>query len=217
MTPIPKPNVRMTRSAPASHPYAAPPAGTAVVLALGSNLGDRAGTLHAAVLSIAGIDGFEIAEVSPIVESAAVKPAGVDPDAPAYLNAVLTGHFTGEPHTLLAEINRIEAHHGRERIERWGDRTLDIDIIAFGDLQVSDETLTIPHPRAAERDFVLAPWLAIDPDAVLPGLAAVAELLAATGNTVTPFSPGPFHVGSSTTQPMRTEPTHTQSIDGAGR
>jgi 2-amino-4-hydroxy-6-hydroxymethyldihydropteridine diphosphokinase len=187
MTPIPKPNVRMTPSVPE------PPTGTVVVLALGSNLGDRARTLYAAVRSIAGIDGFELDAVSPLVESAALKPGGVDRHAPVYLNAVVTGYYAGGPHALLAAINRIEADNGRERTERWGDRTLDIDIIVFGDLQLSDETLTIPHPRAAERDFVLAPWLSIDADAVLPGRAAVADLLAATGNTVTPFgadSPG---------------------------
>jgi 2-amino-4-hydroxy-6-hydroxymethyldihydropteridine diphosphokinase len=168
-----------------------PHAATDVVLALGSNLGDRAGTLDAAVRAISGIDGFELTAVSPIVESVAVKPAGVDPDAPAYLNAVLSGQFAGDPHVLLAEINRVEADHGRERAERWGDRTLDIDIITFGDLQSSDETLTIPHPRAAERDFVLAPWLAIDPHAVIPGRGSVADLLARICNTVVPVSAEP--------------------------
>jgi 2-amino-4-hydroxy-6-hydroxymethyldihydropteridine diphosphokinase len=213
MTPIPKPNVRMTPAATPSHPPAPEPvtphAGTAVVLALGSNLGDRAGTLHAAVRSIADIAGFELGEVSPLVESVAVKPAGMDPDAPAYLNTVLTGRYTGEPHALLAEINRIEADHGRQRAERWGDRTLDIDIIAFGDLRISDDHLTIPHPRAAERDFVLVPWLAIDADAVLPGRGAVADLLAAAGSTLEPRA-GEQHAGEQrAAEPRAAQPPRT--------
>lgn len=178
-----------------------------MVLALGSNLGDRAGTVHAAVRALGDIDGFELTAVSPLVESAAVKPDGVDPDAPAYLNAVITGRYSGDPHTLLAAVNRVEADHGRERAERWGDRTLDIDIIAFGDQQLRDETLTIPHPRAAERDFVLAPWLAIDPDAVLPGGARVADALAAIGNNVVPFS----------AEPSSAEPPSAEPSSGAGR
>jgi len=79
---------------------------------------------------------------------------------------------------LLAYLHAIEARHGRERRERWGDRTLDLDLIAYGDVTSADPRLTLPHPRAAERDFVLAPWLAVDPDAVLPGAGRVDELLA---------------------------------------
>lgn len=168
MSPIPKPNVRMTAPEPA-----------AVVLALGSNLGDREAMLAAAVRAIAAVDGFELTGVSPTVTSAAVKPDGVDPSAPQYLNAVVTGRYSGDPHTLLDAVNRIEADHGRVRMERWGDRTLDIDIIAIGEQRVVDDRLQIPHPRAAERDFVLAPWLLLDPDAVLPGRGRVADLLAA--------------------------------------
>jgi len=70
------------------------------------------------------------------------------------------------------------------RAERWGDRTLDIDVVVFGALEQADARLTLPHPRAAERDFVLAPWLDLDPDAVLPGRGLVADLLAAIGSTV---------------------------------
>lgn len=155
-----------------------------VVLALGSNLGDRAGTIRAAVRAIAGLPGLELTAVSSGYESAAVKPDGVDENAPRYLNAVVTVRYAGDPHTLLDAINSIENDHGRVRSERWGDRTLDIDIITFGELELSDERLVIPHPRAAERDFVLAPWLQLDPDAVLPGHGRIIELLAAIGNTV---------------------------------
>jgi 2-amino-4-hydroxy-6-hydroxymethyldihydropteridine diphosphokinase len=119
-----------------------------------------------------------------------VKPGGVDHDAPSYLNAVVTATYTGEPAALLQAVNRIEDAHGRERVERWGDRTLDIDIITFGGLVLSDEKLTIPHPRAWERDFVLAPWLQLDPDAVVPGRGPVKHLLAATGTTVRVYAGG---------------------------
>ena len=155
-----------------------------VVLALGSNLGDRAAILSEAVRDLAALPGAALMAVSPVYESAAVKPGGVDESAPRYLNAVLTIDYAGDPHGLLDAVNAIEAEHGRVRAERWGDRTLDIDLIVFGDLSVEDDRLTLPHPRAAERDFVLAPWLDVDSAAVIPGRGLVRDLLAATGNTV---------------------------------
>ncbi|HYI34062.1 MAG TPA: 2-amino-4-hydroxy-6-hydroxymethyldihydropteridine diphosphokinase [Glaciibacter sp.] len=160
------------------------------MLALGSNLGDREAILSAAMREIAAIDGLELTGASDLYESAAVKPGGVDLDAPAYLNAVVTALYSGEPHALLAAVNRIEADHGRERSEHWGDRTLDIDIVTFGALISADETLTVPHPRAAERDFVLAPWLQLDPDAFLPGRGRVRDLLAALDTTVRVYAGG---------------------------
>lgn len=189
MTPIPRPFVRMLSSKPLRSPQPMGQA-TAVVLALGSNLGDRAETLVAAAREIGAIVGLELTAVSDLYESAAVKPDGVDHDAPSYLNAVVTATYTGEPAALLQAVNRIEDAHGRERVERWGDRTLDIDIIAFGDLVLSDERLTIPHPRAWERDFVLAPWLQLDPDAVVAGRGPVKDLLAALRTTVRVYAGG---------------------------
>ncbi|TFD77213.1 2-amino-4-hydroxy-6-hydroxymethyldihydropteridine diphosphokinase [Cryobacterium sp. Sr8] len=162
----------------------APDAPVSVVLALGSNLGDRAAILVDAARVIADLERLEVAGVSPVFESAAVKPDGVDPAAPPYLNAVVTARYTGDPHELLDAINGIEDAHGRVRTERWGDRTLDIDIIVFGELELSDDRLTIPHPRAWQRDFVLAPWLALDPDAAIPGRGRVDELLAAAASSV---------------------------------
>jgi 7,8-dihydro-6-hydroxymethylpterin-pyrophosphokinase len=81
-------------------------------------------------------------------------------------------------------VNGVEQQFGRERLERWGDRTLDIDIVSMGGLRRSTTELTIPHPRAASRAFVLAPWLELEPDAQLPGHGRVDELLAATGDVV---------------------------------
>jgi 2-amino-4-hydroxy-6-hydroxymethyldihydropteridine diphosphokinase/dihydroneopterin aldolase/2-amino-4-hydroxy-6-hydroxymethyldihydropteridine diphosphokinase len=155
-----------------------------VVLAVGSNLGDRTATLIGAVHDIAALPGAALVAVSPVYESAAVKLDGVDENAPRYLNAVLTIDFTGDPHALLNAVNAIEAEYGRVRSERWGDRTLDIDLIVFGQLRVNDDRLTLPHPRAADRDFVLAPWLDLDAEATLPGHGPVRDLLAATGHTV---------------------------------
>lgn len=163
--------------------------GTDAVLALGSNLGDRERTMADAVRDIAEIDGLELTGVSAVFESAAVKLTGVDHDAPAYLNMVVAVRYDGEPEALLDAVNGIENEHGRVRTERWGDRTLDIDIVSFGDLVQNDGRLTLPHPRAAERDFVLAPWLQLDAYAVLTGRGKVAELLEQIENTVVLHSP----------------------------
>ena len=149
---------------------------THAVLALGSNLGDRAGALTEAVRRIADLPGVDLIAASSAHESVALTPSGPDADAPAYLNSVVAIETTLTPDEMLDSVNSIESDLGRVRGERWADRTLDIDIVVFGELAVSSERLTIPHPRAAERDFVLEPWLEIEPDAVIPGLGSVREL-----------------------------------------
>lgn len=148
------------------------------ILALGSNLGDREHALRAAVREISALDRLVMVAASGIVETAAVKPDGVDPDAPAYLNAVVAVRTSLAPLELLAAVNAIEAELGRVRGVRWGDRIIDIDIISYADLELDSPTLTIPHPRAAERSFVLTPWLQVDEDAAIPGRGRVADLLA---------------------------------------
>lgn len=153
------------------------PAAVTVVVALGSNLGDREGTLEAAAEEIRRLPLVDDVRLSPVIRSVALTAEGLDPTKPEYLNAVALVQTTLAPSVLLAYLNRIEADHGRERAERWGDRTLDLDIITYGDLRSDDVRLTIPHPRAHERDFVLGPWLSLDPDAVVPGHGAVADLL----------------------------------------
>ncbi|MDM4761647.1 2-amino-4-hydroxy-6-hydroxymethyldihydropteridine diphosphokinase [Galbitalea sp. SE-J8] len=160
------------------------------VLALGANLGDRAATLAAAVADLRATRGIVVTAVSDAVETPALKPDGVDVTAPAYLNAVVTIRTHLSPRELLETVNRIEAEHGRVRAERWGDRTLDIDIVAIDGLVVDEPGLTVPHPRAAERAFVLAPWLQVDADAAIPGRGRVDALLAATGEH--PPSAGPL-------------------------
>lgn len=155
----------------------APPEVDAVI-AMGANLGDRAATISQAVLDLAETFGIEVVAVSPAMETVALRPGGPAPDAPRYLNAVALVRTFLSPEALLAALHDIEQAHGRERSERWGDRTLDLDIVSYDDLEQRSERLTLPHPRAYERDFVLRPWLAVDPDAALPGRGSVATLLA---------------------------------------
>lgn len=172
MTPIPKPNV---------HPPVRPfdHASERAVLAFGSNLGDRAGTIRAAIDALDARDDTRVTAVSDLIETVAVKPDGRDSSAPAYLNGIVLIRTGLGPHALLDVTAELEHEHGRTRTERWGDRTLDIDIVAYGHRRIADDRLTVPHPRAAERDFVLRPWLSVDPDAELPGVGRVADLLAA--------------------------------------
>ena len=133
------------------------------VLSLGSNLGDREANLRAAVADIAALRAVWVDATSGLVETAAVKPAGVDESAPSYLNAIVRVTTDLSADELLAALGAIELAHGRVREVRWGDRTLDVDIITYGDTQREDPALTLPHPRAAERAFVLVPWLELDP------------------------------------------------------
>ena len=147
------------------------------VVALGANLGDRNQTLARAVEEIRALAGVRVVAVSDVIETVAQTMVGPDPDAPRYLNGVVLLETTLSPEQLLAGLNAIETAHGRDRAIRWGDRTLDLDIIAFGDLEQDDPDLLLPHPRAHERVFVLEPWIAVDPDAVLPGRGRVVDLL----------------------------------------
>jgi 2-amino-4-hydroxy-6-hydroxymethyldihydropteridine diphosphokinase len=149
------------------------------ILSLGSNLGDRSGILHDAVDDIGELDRVRVTAVSSLVETPAVKPHGVDVSAPSYLNLVVEVSTSLSPPELLAATGQIEQKHGRVRTETWGDRTLDIDIVSMDGLELSTLTLTLPHPRAAERAFVLVPWLEIDPGATLPGLGPIERLPAA--------------------------------------
>lgn len=150
------------------------------VIALGANLGDRAATLAAAVEQLALLKQTTLVANSDLYQSAAVKPEGVDLSAPEYLNAVAIVDTELSPPELLAQLAKLELQFGRVRTERWGDRTLDLDIISYGDVRLTDDHLTLPHPRAHERSFVLVPWLDVDPLAELPqgSVAALAAPLA---------------------------------------
>jgi len=149
------------------------------VIAIGSNLGDRLATFQSAVRALAEADGIEVTAISTPIESVALRRDGPDPSAPGYLNAVVLVRTTLRPRALLALLHTIEDDNGRTRDERWGDRTLDLDLIDFAGMQSSNEQLTLPHPRAHERGFVLGPWAEVAPEAVLPGKGRVVDLLAA--------------------------------------
>lgn len=152
------------------------------VIALGANLGDRGSTLRAAARAIADLPGVRPVASSREVESVALTLDGLDPTKPRYRNGVVVVDTDLGPQELLDALHGIEDEHGRTREVRWGDRTLDLDVVAIDDLVLDTTALTVPHPRAGERAFVLAPWLDADPDAVLPGVGPVADLLAAVGD-----------------------------------
>ncbi|MFD4993724.1 2-amino-4-hydroxy-6-hydroxymethyldihydropteridine diphosphokinase [Cellulosimicrobium cellulans] len=137
-----------------------------VVLALGANLGDAQQTLRDTITDLDRISGLEITEVSPLARTAAVG----GPDQPDFLNTVLLARTRLSARDLLHACQAVEQAHGRVRDERWGPRTLDVDLIVYGTLTAVADDLELPHPRAHERAFVLEPWSQIDPDAVLPGL-----------------------------------------------
>lgn len=167
----------LTRDLPEHTPTRREP--VVAVVAFGSNLGDRAEVIDSAVQDIARLPLVDQIVMSEPVESVAVRPDGPDESAPAYLNAVALVTTRLAPSVLLGMLHRIETAHGRERVEEWGDRTLDLDLITYGEVVSRDPALLLPHPRAGERTFVLEPWLALDPDAVLPGTGRVDEALAA--------------------------------------
>lgn len=146
----------------------APESPVKIVLGLGGNLGDVRETLRESITDLDKTPGIQVTDVSALARTAAVTHG----DAVAqsdYLNAVVIAETTLSPRELLDAVHRIEDAHGRVRVERWGDRTLDIDIITFADVLSNEPELTLPHPRAANRAFVLVPWAQVEPDAAIPG------------------------------------------------
>ncbi|MBZ6089072.1 2-amino-4-hydroxy-6-hydroxymethyldihydropteridine diphosphokinase [Streptomyces olivaceus] len=145
------------------------------VIALGANLGNRLETLQGAIDALEDTPGVRVKGVSPVYET---EPWGVDPGSqPTYFNAVVVVKTTLPPSSLLERAHAVEEAFHRVRDERWGPRTLDVDIVAYAEVVSDDPLLTLPHPRAHERAFVLAPWLDVDPEALLPGRGTVAVLL----------------------------------------
>lgn len=140
------------------------------VLSLGSNLGDRRANLRAGIDVIAM--HIAVTAVSPLYETA---PVGVT-DQPAYLNCVIVAE-TSDPQVALDAAHAAERTRGRLRSSRWGPRTLDVDVIDVDGQVRDDPRLTLPHPRAHERAFVLRPWLDIAPDAAVAGHGPVRALL----------------------------------------
>lgn len=162
------------------------------VLAVGTNLGDRAAHLARALDLLEAADGVQVAWTGPVLES---DPVG-GPEQGPYLNSVIGVRTTRSPEGLLALVHAVEQDAHRERIVRWGPRTLDVDVICWGSLQQEDTTLTLPHPRAHERAFVLAPWAAARPQAELPGHGPITALLASAADR-DGLRPGPEIPGYS--------------------
>ena len=150
------------------------------VLAIGSNLGDRMGSLQGAVNSLADTPEVWLTAVSPVYETEAVDaPEG----SKKFLNAVILIDTTLSARTLLERAMAIEDAFGRERTGVRGEpRTLDVDLIVVGDRRADDPDMILPHPKAHERAFVLAPWYDVEPDAVLPDHGPIADLLEKTGH-----------------------------------
>lgn len=140
------------------------------VLSLGSNMGDRAAHLAAGRAIV--LAEFPLVAASSLYET---LPVGVD-DQPAFLNQVVVVE-TDDADALLAAAHRAEGTRGRLRNQRWGPRTLDVDVITVDALRSDSPRLTLPHPRAHERAFVLVPWLEVDREAELPGRGKVAALV----------------------------------------
>jgi len=164
-------------AAAADLPAAASARPARVVLAIGSNLGDRMANLQSAVDALFGPSGIGFLAVSPVYETV---PVG-GPGQPDFLNAVVLGDALLPAREILDRCLAAEAARHRVRGVTWGPRTLDVDVIAYGDVVSDDPVLTLPHPRAYQRAFVLAPWHDVDPDARIPGRGRVADLLAAIG------------------------------------
>jgi 2-amino-4-hydroxy-6-hydroxymethyldihydropteridine diphosphokinase len=152
------------------------PAATALTafLSLGSNQGDRASLLVRALERLDRVPGVQIVAVSSLYATA---PVGRE-DQPEFLNAVAEVRTRLAPRELLAACLRIEAELGRIRAERWGPRTIDLDLLVHGETRLAEEGLTLPHPRMKERAFVLAPLAEIAPNLRLEG-ESIAERAAA--------------------------------------
>ncbi len=144
-------------------------------IGVGANLGDRRRVIAAALSDLAAVDGVEVIEVSPLIETDAVGPPG----QPRFLNGAATLHTSLPPRRLLEIMHGIEAVHGRDRRseQRWGPRRLDLDLLLYDALVLAEEGLAVPHPRLHERSFVLAPLAIIAPRAIHPILGVSIECL----------------------------------------
>ena len=174
MTESPNPNVIDTDTLTGEmHPI------RRAVLSIGSNLGDRVFNLQGAVDALGDTPEVWLTGVSPVYET---DPVGAPEGSEDFLNIVVTADTTLSAPTLLDRALAIESAYGRERDgEPNAPRTLDVDLIVVGDRRADDDHLVLPHPRAAERAFVLVPWLDLEPDAEIPGVGPVAELVEKTG------------------------------------
>lgn len=145
-----------------------------VVIALGANLGDPSKQISLAVDSLRDI--MTVTALSALYET---EPFDVPDEQPMYINAVALGDCALEPRDLMNQLLAIENDLGRQRAFAKAARTIDLDLIDYGGYVMESDELTLPHPRAHLRRFVLEPWFEIEPDGILPGKGAIKELLAA--------------------------------------
>jgi 2-amino-4-hydroxy-6-hydroxymethyldihydropteridine diphosphokinase len=148
---------------------------TRAYVGLGANLGPREVTLLRAADLLAAADGVEVVAVSQLRET---EPVGLV-EQPPFLNGAAQVETTLPPQALLELLLEIERSLGRVRGERWGPRTVDLDLLVYGDERIDEPGLTVPHPRLRERRFALEPLAELDPDLEIPGLGSVAGLIAA--------------------------------------
>lgn len=144
------------------------------VLSFGSNLGDRLNHLQGGVAVLEDTPEVTIVAISSVYET---DPIATPKDSGKFLNAVVLIDTTLTVHTLLDRALAIEDAFGRERSDKNAPRTLDVDLVVVGDRVCEDDSLVLPHPRAHERGFVLAPWLEIDPEGEIPGKGFVADII----------------------------------------
>ena len=159
---------------------------TSAYLALGSNLGDRLEHLREAVRLLGAEPTVEVVRSSRVYET---EPVG--PPQPAYLNAVIEVRTDGTARELLEACRRVEDALGRVRAERWGPRTIDVDVLIFDEETIDEPDLVVPHPRMHERGFVLVPLGELEADPMLPGGRKLAKLRLAPDVVlgVRPFAP----------------------------
>jgi 2-amino-4-hydroxy-6-hydroxymethyldihydropteridine diphosphokinase len=149
--------------------------GVRAYIGLGANLADREGTIEQAVGLLGAEPGIEVVSVSSLRET---EPWGRVAQ-PAFVNGAVAVETTLEPRALLGVLLDVERRLGRVRNERWGPRTIDLDLLLYGDVVLDEPGLTVPHPRLHERAFALEPLQELDPELAVPGRGSVADLLAA--------------------------------------
>lgn len=142
-------------------------------IGLGSNLGQPLAQVRAAINELQQIDGLKLVAVSPLYASSPMGPQ----DQPDYINAVAAVDTSLPPHDLLTKLQLLEQQHGRQRLRHWGERTLDLDILLYGQQILDDADLTLPHPGLTERNFVVYPLADIAPDIEIPGQGPISQLI----------------------------------------
>ncbi len=141
-------------------------------IGVGSNMGDRQANIHAAVRALGGAAGIDVVAVSSVQQS---RPVGGPAAQRDYFNAVVAILTTLGPRPLLDTLRRIEQQLGRRRVERWGPRTIDLDLLLYDQQMIDEEDLVVPHPRMHRRRFVMEPLAEIAPDVMHPVLGRSAN------------------------------------------